>query len=145
MNSFRPGYVSSLACSLFPLVVVLASVKQLRKRASDTVIQVLQRGAPAEDVVGGSVLGRPRRVLLGYTPCLGSATWEGGAAPGCGELQDPGPLRALLAPKVRWGAVTGQRRLACERGPGWKCHGPHRREGEERPVGAGRSQQTTCR
>ena len=52
---------------------------------------------------GGSVLGRPRRVLLGYTRCLGSATREGGAAPGCGELQDPGPLRVLLAPKVRWG------------------------------------------
>ena len=51
----------------------------------------------------GSVLGRPRRVLLGYTRCLGSATWESGAASGCGELQDPGPLRALLAPKVRWG------------------------------------------
>ena len=84
-------------------MVVSASVKQLRKRASDTVIQVLQRGATAEDVGEGSVLGRPRRVLLGYTRCLGSATWEGGAASGCGELQDPGPLRALLAPKVRWG------------------------------------------
>ena len=66
-------------------------------------IQVLQRGATAEDVGERSVLGRPRRVLLGYTPCLGSATWEGGAAPGCGELQDPSPLRALLALKVRWG------------------------------------------
>ena len=54
----------------------------------------------------GSVLGRPRRVLLGYTRCLGSATWEGGAAPGCGELQDHRPLRGPVSPQgemgMRW-------------------------------------------
>ena len=45
---------------------VLASVKQLRKRAPDTVISVLQGGAAAEAVGEGSVPGRPHRVLLGY-------------------------------------------------------------------------------
>ena len=84
-------------------MVVLASVKQLRKRSLDTIIQVLQTGATAVGVGEGSVLGRPHRVLLGYTWCLGSANQEGGAAPGCGELQNHSPLRGLLAPKVRWG------------------------------------------
>ena len=49
----------------FHLVVVLASEK-LRKHASDTIIQVLQRGAKAEDMGEGFVPGRPCRVLLGY-------------------------------------------------------------------------------
>ena len=31
-----------------------------------TIIWVLQRGAKAEDMGEGSVLGRPHRVLLGY-------------------------------------------------------------------------------
>ena len=41
------------------LVVILASVKQLRKCASDTITQILQRGAKAEDMGEGSVPGRP--------------------------------------------------------------------------------------
>ena len=52
--------------NFFHLVVVLASVKQLGKHASDTVIQVLQRGAAAEDMGEGSVPGRPHRVPLSY-------------------------------------------------------------------------------
>ena len=52
--------------NFFHLVVVLSSVKQLRKCASDTIIWVLQSGATAEDVAEGSVPGRPHRVLLGY-------------------------------------------------------------------------------
>ena len=49
---------------VFYLVGVLASVKQLRKRALDTAIWVLQKGAKAEDMGEGSV---PGRILLGYT------------------------------------------------------------------------------
>ena len=56
--------------NFFHLVVVLASVKQLRKCPSDTIIWVLQRGAPAEGVGEGSVPGRPPRVLLHYSFCL---------------------------------------------------------------------------
>ena len=51
----------------------------------------------------GPVLGRPHRVLLGYTWCLGLATWEGGAAPGCGELQDHSPLRGPVNPQGEMG------------------------------------------
>ena len=76
------------------------SVKQFGKSASDTIIQVLQRGVTTADMKEGSVLGRPQRVLLGYSRCLGSATRGTSWA---GELQDPSPLRGLLAPKVRWG------------------------------------------
>ena len=47
-------------------LVGLASVKELRKCASDTVIWVLPRGARAEDMGEGSVLGRTHRVLLRY-------------------------------------------------------------------------------
>ena len=39
--------------NFFHLVVVLTSVKQLRKCASDTIIEVLQRGAKAEDMGEG--------------------------------------------------------------------------------------------
>ena len=49
------------------MVGVLASVKQLRKCALYTVIWVLQRGAKAEDMGEGSVLGRPHRVMLSYS------------------------------------------------------------------------------
>ena len=49
-----------------PLMGVLASVTQLRKCASDTVIWILQRGAKAEDMGEGSVPGRSHGVLLGY-------------------------------------------------------------------------------
>ena len=59
---------------------VSASVKQLRERASDTVISILQRGATAEEGTAGCVLGRPHGLLLGYTRCLGPAVWEGGVA-----------------------------------------------------------------
>ena len=52
--------------NFFQLVVVLASVKQLRKCASDSIISVLQRGATAEDMGEGSVPGRPHRFLLSY-------------------------------------------------------------------------------
>ena len=52
--------------NFFHLVVVFASVKQLRKCPSDTIIWVLQRGATAEDMWEG----RPPRVLLGYMPYL---------------------------------------------------------------------------
>ena len=50
-------------------MVILTSVKQLRKNASDTIIYVsiLQRGATAEDMGEVSVLGRPHRVLLSYS------------------------------------------------------------------------------
>ena len=42
-------------------------MKQFRRSASDAVIQVLQRGAKAEDAGEGSVPpGRPQGVLLGY-------------------------------------------------------------------------------
>ena len=50
----------------------MTSVKQLRKCASHTVIQVLQRGAEAEDMGEGSVLGRPHWILLGYNCNLGN-------------------------------------------------------------------------
>ncbi len=68
-------------------------------------IQVLQRGATAEHVGEGSVLERPNRVLLGYTRCLGSATWEGGAASGCGELwaqSSEGPVNPQGEMGVQW-------------------------------------------
>ena len=45
---------------------VLSPVKQLRKWASDTVIQVLQRGATAEGMGEGSAPGRPHTVLFSY-------------------------------------------------------------------------------
>ena len=45
------------------------SVKRLRKRVSDTVIQVLERGAKAEDI--GRAAWGPHRVLLGCTTPLG--------------------------------------------------------------------------
>lgn len=48
------------------LVGVKVSEKQLRKLALDTVTQVLQRGAKAENEGQGSVLRRPHRVLLSY-------------------------------------------------------------------------------
>ena len=44
--------------------MVLASIKQLRKYSSDTIIHVLKRGAGAEDVGEVSVPGRPHRVLI---------------------------------------------------------------------------------
>ena len=48
--------------------MVLASLKQLRECASDAITEVvLQRGAKAEDMGERSVLGRPHRVLLGYS------------------------------------------------------------------------------
>ena len=56
--------------NIFHLVEVLASVKQLRKCASDTVTWVLQRGAIAGDLGEGSVPGRPPRVLLSYSQIL---------------------------------------------------------------------------
>ena len=70
--------------NFFHLVVVLASVKQLRKYASDTVIWVLQRGNYSRRCGEGSVQGRPQRVLLGYTPasqaafltCQNSQIWS---------------------------------------------------------------------
>ena len=46
-------------------MVILASVKQLRKSVSGTIIEVLQRGATAEDMGEGSVSRRSHRVLLG--------------------------------------------------------------------------------
>ena len=52
--------------NFFHLVVVFAPEKQPRKRASDTVIWVLQRGAKAEDRGEGSVPRRPHRVPRGY-------------------------------------------------------------------------------
>ena len=44
--------------NVFHLVGVLASVKQLRKCASDTVISELQREAKAEDMGGGVCPGK---------------------------------------------------------------------------------------
>ena len=44
----------------------LASIKQLRKCASDTVIQVRQRGAKAEDMGEGVCPGKTHRILLDY-------------------------------------------------------------------------------
>ena len=44
--------------------MVLASIKQLGKYALDTITWVLERGAKAEDMGEGSVLGRAQRVLL---------------------------------------------------------------------------------
>ena len=52
--------------NFFHLVVVLASEK-LRKYAWDAIIWVLQRGTTPEDIGEGSILGRPHRLLLGYT------------------------------------------------------------------------------
>lgn len=46
--------------------VFLASAEQLRKGISGAVIQVLHRGATAEDTGKGSVPGRSQRVLLRY-------------------------------------------------------------------------------
>lgn len=46
--------------------MVLTSVKQLGKCASDTVTLVLERGAKAEVMGEGRAPGRPHRVLLGY-------------------------------------------------------------------------------
>ena len=51
----------------------------------------------------GSVLGRPHRLLLSYTRCLGSAAGEVGAASwawGAAGLQSS---RGLLVPRMRWG------------------------------------------
>ena len=52
---------------VFHLVGVLASIKQLRKCALDTVIQAQQRGDKAEAMREESIPGKPLRVLLGYT------------------------------------------------------------------------------
>lgn len=48
------------------MVGLFTSVKQLRKCKSDTVIQMLEREAKAEEV-GEGLLGRTHRVLCGYT------------------------------------------------------------------------------
>ena len=65
--------------TVFHLVKVFMSVKWLRNCASDTVIQVLQRGAKAEDGGGGkeSVPRRPHGVLLGnrYAQCHFKELW----------------------------------------------------------------------
>ena len=50
----------------FHLVGGLASVKQLRKCASGTVIWILERGVKADDMWEGSVPGRSHSVLHGY-------------------------------------------------------------------------------
>ena len=50
--------------SSFHLVVVLVSIKQLRKYSSDTIVYVLKKGARAEDAGEVSVPGRPHRVLI---------------------------------------------------------------------------------
>ena len=52
--------------NFFQLMMVLVSVKQPSKCASDTMIQGLQKDAIAEDIGEESVPGRPHRVLLGY-------------------------------------------------------------------------------
>ena len=82
---------------------VLASIKQLRECASDTVTSVLQRGAAAEDTEWG----------LSWEGSTGSCSvipgvWaqqmgKVGMPPECGVQQDHSPLRGLLAPMVRWG------------------------------------------
>ena len=63
----------------------LASVKQLRKCAADTVISELQGGAQAKDKqawVGLSVLGRPHRVLPGHMCSLAGLRPELGSGGG---------------------------------------------------------------
>ena len=45
---------------------VFISAKQLRKFVSNTVIQVLQRRAKAENMGASPVPGRPQEVLLSY-------------------------------------------------------------------------------
>ena len=52
------------------VVVVLVSIKQLRKATSDTIVSVLQRGAKAEDLGEGAPQGRPQGVMLGYSISL---------------------------------------------------------------------------
>ena len=51
-------------------MVVLVSIKQLRKATSDTIVLVLQRGAKAEDLGEGAPQGRPQGVMLGYSISL---------------------------------------------------------------------------
>ena len=51
----------------------------------------------------GSVLGRPHRLLLTYTRCLGPATREVRAASWLWDTAGLQSLRGLLPPRVRWG------------------------------------------
>ena len=51
----------------------------------------------------GSVLGRPHRLLLSYTRCLGSAAGEVGAASWAWGAAGSQSSRGLLVPRMRWG------------------------------------------
>ena len=113
----------------------MASVKQLRECASETVTSILQRGATAEDLGRGSVLGRPHRLLLSYTGCLGSAAGEGGAASWAWAAAGSQSSKGLLAPRVRWGGSGWTGASGLERAPGWKCHWNPQWEEKERPGG----------
>lgn len=77
---------------------ILASVKQLRECASDTIISILQRGATAEDLGWGlSWEGPIGSCYLGSAAREGGvASWAWGAA---GSQSSKGPVN----PKVRWG------------------------------------------
>ena len=83
----------------------------------------------------GSVLGRPHRLLLSYTGCLGSAAGEGGATSWAWGAAGSQSSKGLLAPRVRWGGRGWTGASGLERDPGWKCHwNPHWEE-EEGPGG----------
>ena len=83
----------------------------------------------------GSVLGRPHRLLLSYTGCLGSAAGEGGAASWAWAAAGSQSSKGLLAPRVRWGGSGQTGASGLERAPGWKCHWNPQWEEKERPGG----------
>ena len=82
---------------------VLASIKQLRECASDTVTSVLQRGATAEDTEWGLPWEGSTGSCLVTPDAWAQQLGKVGLPPECGVQQDHSPLRGLLAPTVRWG------------------------------------------